>query len=146
MRLATLSHPIPTKRVRLFLLREKLIYRGTDIKDIVNGSMSEGRFGFEEVTYLFLFGELPDINELNEFRALLSEYRKLPLSFVEDAIMKTSEQGCNEPSVKKRACTIHPMMSRQTTYRSSNVIRQCLKLIAQIPAGRLWVPGAGALL
>ena len=30
--------------------------------------MDDKRFGFEEVTYLLLFGELPNEDELNELR------------------------------------------------------------------------------
>ena len=37
----------------------KLSYRGYDINDIVNGCINEGRFGFEEVVWLLLFGDLP---------------------------------------------------------------------------------------
>jgi len=110
----------------------KLIYRGMDIKDIVNGFMSEGRFGFEEVTYLLLFGELPDINELNEFRALLSEYRKLPLSFVEDAIMKLPSRDVMN-LLSRSVLALYTYDEQADDISISNVIRQCLKLIAQIP-------------
>ena len=37
----------------------KLYYRGIDIEDLVSGFIKEKRFGFEEVTYLLLLGELP---------------------------------------------------------------------------------------
>ena len=52
-----------------------------DINDLVNGFLNDGRFGFEETAYLLLFGELPNANELNEFRTLLTNYSKLPESF-----------------------------------------------------------------
>ena len=45
----------------------KLFYRGMDIEELVRGFVSEGRFGFEEITYLLLFGELPDTEELASF-------------------------------------------------------------------------------
>ena len=56
----------------------RLIYRGMDIYDIVNGFISEDRFGFEETVYLLMMGKLPDEDELKEFNDLLSLYRKLP--------------------------------------------------------------------
>ena len=34
----------------------RLYFRGYKIQDLVNGFMSENRFGFEEVAYLLLFG------------------------------------------------------------------------------------------
>lgn len=37
----------------------KLFYRGYEVKDIVNGFYNKGRFGFEEVAFLLLTGELP---------------------------------------------------------------------------------------
>lgn len=37
----------------------ELYYRGISIQDIVKGFISEKRYGFEEVTYLLLFGNLP---------------------------------------------------------------------------------------
>ena len=36
--------------------RGKLYYRGYDVEDLVAGFIGSGRFGFEEVVYLLLFG------------------------------------------------------------------------------------------
>ncbi|HEY8420193.1 MAG: citrate/2-methylcitrate synthase [Clostridiaceae bacterium] len=110
----------------------ELIYRGMNIKDIVNGFMSEGRFGFEEVTYLLLFGELPDINELNEFKSLLSEYRKLPPSFTEDAVMKLPSRDVMN-ILSRSILALYTYDEQADDISISNVIRQCLQLIAQIP-------------
>ena len=65
-----------------------LFYRGINVEDIVNGFTSENRFGFEEVTYLLLFGELPTEEQNNNFRELLSSYRTLPTNFVRDVVMQ----------------------------------------------------------
>ena len=48
-----------------------LRYRGIDIREICNGFLSANRLGFEEVTYLLLFGKLPTEKELEEFKQLL---------------------------------------------------------------------------
>lgn len=37
----------------------RLIYRGYDLSDLVDGYIREQRFGFPEVAYLLLFGHLP---------------------------------------------------------------------------------------
>ena len=66
----------------------KLFYRGYDVEEIVAGFIREKRFGFEETAYLLLFGELPDADQLAEFRQLLANYRTLPTNFVRDIIMK----------------------------------------------------------
>ena len=65
-----------------------LSYRGYDIKDLTDGFIADQRMGFEEVTYLLLFGVLPDQKELAEFTALLGHQRSLPRNFVRDVIMK----------------------------------------------------------
>ena len=65
----------------------RLTYRGINIKDIVNGFMADGRFGFEEVTYLLLFGHLPDEKALNDFKKLLGIYQQLPDDFVRGVIL-----------------------------------------------------------
>ena len=36
----------------------ELRYRGYNVKDIVDGILEDDRFGFEEVTYLLLFGDI----------------------------------------------------------------------------------------
>ena len=65
-----------------------LYYRGYNIKDLVKGFLEDQHFGFEEITYLLLFGELPTVKELEVFHDTLVERRTLPPTFVRDVIMK----------------------------------------------------------
>ena len=37
----------------------RLTYRSMNVVDIINGCRAEGRFGFEEVVWLLIFGKLP---------------------------------------------------------------------------------------
>ena len=46
----------------------KLYYRGYDIEDLVQNCIDEDRFGFEEVTFLLIFGNLPTKSELESFK------------------------------------------------------------------------------
>ncbi len=55
----------------------KLFYRGYDVEDIVHAMIKEKRFGFEEVAYLLLSGNLPDKEELASFSELI--YDNMPL-------------------------------------------------------------------
>ena len=66
----------------------KLYFRGVDVEELVAGFIKEKRFGFEETTYLLLFGELPSEKQLKEFNETLVKYRSLPTSFTRDVIMK----------------------------------------------------------
>ena len=69
-----------------------LYYRGYNIKDLVRGFLEDGHFGFEEIAYLLLFGELPNIKESEMFHETLVERRTLPPTFVRDVIMKAPSQ------------------------------------------------------
>ena len=71
-----------------FPMEGKLIYRGIDLNDLVNGFMSENRFGFEETAYLLLFGALPTREQLKLFQRGLSVHQPLPNMFTEDMILR----------------------------------------------------------
>src|SRR5699024_1473593 len=45
----------------------KLYYRGIDVEDLVNGSIENSYFCYEETAYLLLFGQLPTREQLAEF-------------------------------------------------------------------------------
>ena len=64
----------------------ELIYRGININDLVDGCLSENRFGYEETVYLLLFGALPTKRQLEHFREIMANYRELPPGFVDDKI------------------------------------------------------------
>jgi citrate synthase len=70
----------------------QLFYRGYEISDIVRGFLDENRYGYEEVAYLLLFGELPDKKTLDSFKSVLEEYRRLPNEFTEKAILSQPSQ------------------------------------------------------
>ena len=55
----------------------KLYYRGYDIEDLVSSCIKENRFGFEEVTYLLLFGELPTQKQFDDFKEL-TDLQEIP--------------------------------------------------------------------
>ena len=71
-----------------FPMEGRLIYRGIDLNDLVNGFMSENRFGFEETAYLLLFGALPTREQLKLFQRGLSVHQPLPNMFTEDMILR----------------------------------------------------------
>lgn len=110
----------------------KLIYRGIDINDIVEGCLAEGRYGFEEVTWLLLFGYLPDKQQLEYFNAILSQFRELPDNFEEDMILKAPSKDV----MNKLARSVLALYSYDDTpddLSLKNVIRQSMELIARMP-------------
>ncbi|MCC8122528.1 MAG: citrate synthase, partial [Oscillospiraceae bacterium] len=49
----------------------ELYYRGINVKDLVNGVLDEGRFGFEETAHLLLLGALPNKLQNDTFQEML---------------------------------------------------------------------------
>lgn len=110
----------------------KLYYRGINIEDIVDGFISEGRFGFEEVCYLLLFGNLPNQRELDEFQAMIAEYRQLPTNFVRDIIMKAPSQDMMN-MLARSVLTLYAYDDHGSDISIPNVLRQSIQLIALFP-------------
>ena len=108
-----------------------LYYRGYNIKDLINGTMS-ANCGFEEITYLLLFGKLPSKEELDAFRTLLTDMRKLPGSFVRDVVMKAANPDIMN-SVSKSVLTLYSYDENADDLAVDNVLRQCLHLISVFP-------------
>ena len=109
-----------------------LFYRGYNVKDLVSGFSAEERFGFEEATYLLLFGELPSKEELDEFNEILAGYRNLPTSFVRDIIMKAPSKDMMN-TLARSVLTLYSYDDRADDTSMPNVLRQCLQLISLFP-------------
>lgn len=110
----------------------QLFYRGINIIDLVKGCSNENRFGFEEVTYLLLFGELPNEKELKDFTSILARYRSLPQSFVRDIIMKAPSTDMMN-TLARGVLTLYAYDKNANDISLENVLRQCLQLIATFP-------------
>ncbi|MBR5798492.1 MAG: citrate/2-methylcitrate synthase [Lachnospiraceae bacterium] len=110
----------------------QLFYRGYNVKDLVDGFTKDGRFGFEEVTYLLLFAKLPNEEELNTFKQILAGYRSLPTSFVRDIIMKAPSSDMMN-TLARSVLTLYSYDDRADDVSLPNVLRQCLQLISLFP-------------
>lgn len=110
----------------------ELYYRGININDIINGFMSEKRFGFEETVYLLLFGKLPDKGQLYEFERLISDFRQLPSSFVRDIVMKSPSEDIMN-TLARSVLTLYAYDDKPNDLSIPNVLRQSLELIALFP-------------
>lgn len=110
----------------------KLYYRGYDIHDLTQGFLREGRYGFEEVAYLLLFGELPSMEELKEFKKILAEQRALPRNFVRDVVMKAPSKDMMN-TLSRSVLTLYSYDTNADDTSLPNVLRQCLNLISVFP-------------
>lgn len=109
-----------------------LYYRGYNIKDLVEGFLTADHFGFEEITYLLLFGELPNVEELEDFKQILIERRTLPPTFVRDIIMKAPSKDMMN-SLSRSILNLYSYDDKADDTSIPNVLRQCLNLISQFP-------------
>ena len=66
----------------------ELYYRGISVKDLVAADRKEHRYGYEEVAYLLMFGQLPTARQLVDWKSKLGMYRKLSDGFKENAILR----------------------------------------------------------
>ncbi len=112
----------------------RLFYRGYEVKDIINGlSESNGRkTGFEEITYLLLFGRLPNEEELASFCGILAEKRELPRNFVRDIIMKATTPDMMN-MMSRGVLTLYYYDQKPGDNSIVNVLEQSLELIAKFP-------------
>lgn len=110
----------------------ELYYRGYNVKDLISGISSDKRFGFEEVTYLLLFGVLPTKSELDTFLDELNYYRTLPTGFVRDVIMKAPSKDLMN-SLSRSVLTLYSYDNKPDDISLTNVLRQSIQLIAQFP-------------
>ncbi len=110
----------------------KLFYRGVNVEDIIAGFTKDKRFGFEEVTYLLLFGKMPDKKELSDFTHLLGEYRCIPPNFVRDIIMKKPSRDIMN-AVARSVLMLYSYDDRADDLSIPNVVRQSLQLISELP-------------
>lgn len=110
----------------------KLFYRGYNVEDIIAGFPENSAFGFEEVTYLLLFGNLPEEGQLEDFKRLLADYRALPDTFVRDVIMKAPNSDMMN-ALSKSVLTLHSYDNKANDISIENVLRQSLQLIAEFP-------------
>ncbi len=110
----------------------QLIYRGYSITDIVENVEEEDRYGYEETSFLLLFGHLPTPTELKWFNDTISENRDLPRDFVEDMILKAPSKNI----MNKLSRSILALYSYDPDCEKKgleNEMRIAMSLIAKLP-------------
>ncbi len=108
-----------------------LYYQGYNVAELIKG-FENRRFGFEEITYLLLFGELPNKVQLREFIDILSYCRELPEEFTRDVIMKAPSANMMN-SLQKCVLTLYSYDERPEDTSITNILWQELSLIAKMP-------------
>ena len=110
----------------------ELYYRGINIEELTKGFLQEKRFGFEEATYLLLFGTLPTQQQLEDFCKILGDQRCLPRNFVRDVIMKAPSRDMMN-TLSRSVLTLYSYDTNPEDISLPNVLRQCINLISIFP-------------
>ncbi|HNX12324.1 MAG TPA: citrate synthase [Paludibacteraceae bacterium] len=109
----------------------KLMYRGIDVEDLVNGIKKDDRLGFEETAYLLLSGQLPDQEELEAFKNVLTT--TMPLDH-KSMMSILSLQGKNIMNILARSVLeLYTYDEDPDAITKDNLIRQSINLIAKFP-------------
>ena len=111
----------------------RLTYRGMNVSDIIAGCRAEGRFAYEEIVWLLIFGKLPDARQYNRICQLLYENRELPEYFPEDVIMKNPSKDVMN-KLARAVLTLYSYDDDPDDLSLENNMRQSISLIARMPA------------
>ena len=110
----------------------RLLYRGIDIEDIVEGFQKDQRHGFDETVFLLLTGHLPNKEELKEFSENLASLRPLPDHFTKDMIL--SMKGKDVLNILARSVLgLYTLDEKPDSIALDNMIKQSLNIIAKFP-------------
>ncbi|MBQ2130596.1 MAG: citrate synthase, partial [Prevotella sp.] len=109
----------------------KLYYRGYSLEDLVEPLLKEKRFGFEEIAYLLLSGNLPDKEELQAFKELLNENMPLDHRTIVHII---DLEGSNIMNILARCVLeMYTFDPNPDDISRDNLMRQAIELIAKFP-------------
>lgn len=109
----------------------QLYYQGYSIRDLIRGHQGN-RFGYEEISYLLMFGSLPTQQELDDFIEILTDYRELPEEFTRDIIMRMPANNIMN-SLQKCVLSLYSYDSDPENLDVQNIVRQSLSLVAKMP-------------
>ncbi|MGE9978518.1 citrate/2-methylcitrate synthase [Prevotella sp. SGI.167] len=109
----------------------KLYYRGYELDDLVSPLLKEKRFGFEEVAFLLLSGQLPDKEELEAFKELLNDNMPLDHRTITHII---ELEGSNIMNILARCVLeMYTFDPNPDDISRDNLMRQSIELIAKFP-------------
>ena len=111
----------------------RLYYRGYDVEDLVNNAILEDRFGFEEISYLLMMGDLPTRKQLAAFNNLVGDHRELPTGFARDMILTAPSKNIMN-KLARSVLALYSFDDNPDDISISNVLRQSMSLIGYFPA------------
>ncbi len=109
----------------------QLWYRGYRIEELIKKYMRSD-FGYENLAYLLLFGDLASPEDSKDFIATLEKVRELPTNFTRDVIMKAPTKDVMN-SMTRAILTLASYDRNAIDTSLENVVSQCMQLIAVFP-------------
>ncbi|WP_330548527.1 citrate/2-methylcitrate synthase [Bacilliculturomica massiliensis] len=111
----------------------RLYYRGINVAEIVENCLKNNRFGYEETSYLLLFGELPTEKQLDTYKQILGANRRLPDGFARDMILTMPSRNIMN-KLSRTVLALYSYDPDPDNTEAGNVLRQSINLIAQFPS------------
>lgn len=111
----------------------KLIYRGIDVKEIVEKADHSGACLFEEVCFLILFGYLPTKEEFAQFRQILSHKYKLPEGFLESNVLRFPTNNLMN-KMQQDVLNLYAFDKTPDDVSIEHILHQGLHLVAKMPS------------
>lgn len=108
----------------------RLMYRGYDVADLIHDIQKRDEYGFEQVIYLLLFGQLPNVKQLEDFKTYLGNRRILPPNFTEDMIMKAPSPDIMN-KIARSVLASYSYDEDPEDRSVANILKQCVDLISR---------------
>ena len=109
-----------------------LYYRGINVRDIISACRKEDRFGYEEASWLLLFGDLPTKADLDLYNKLIAECRELPDDFIDDVIMRNPSPDIMN-MLSRSILALYSYDNDPDNTSEVNSLRQSMELIGRLP-------------
>ncbi len=110
----------------------RLEYRSIGIQSLISGLQEDDRFGFEEVSYLLLFGDLPKKKEYKDFLDVFIKARHLPDNFTKDIILNFRAKNLMN-SLARSVLALYSTDDNADDLAIENQIAQAISLVAKFP-------------
>lgn len=111
----------------------RLYYRGYEISDLIDKLDFTNHRGFEQCTFLLLFGHLPSEEEYSEFKKELEKDHSLPKDFLELNILRTPGKNIMN-KIQQCILMLYAYDHDPDNTAPYNTLMQGLSLISKMPS------------
>ena len=107
-----------------------LYYRGYALADICDNL--SGNYGFEEAAYLILFGKLPNREQLETFKKILSDNYQLPEGFIASYILRYPSMNVMN-KIQRALLMLYSEDENAEDISVENTLIQGISIMAKVP-------------